>query len=63
MRYLAALPLKTRETVEIEHPERSAMLTRVFFSLLYFQFTHDKYMKNIEKENKNGKIILEVSKK
>jgi len=30
--------------------------------LLYFQFTHDKYMKNIEKE-KNGKIILEVSKK
>jgi hypothetical protein len=31
--------------------------------LLYFQFTHDKYMKNIEKENKNGKIILEVSKK
>jgi hypothetical protein len=31
--------------------------------LLYFQFTHDKYMKNIEKEKKNDKIILEVSKK
>jgi len=31
--------------------------------LFYFQFTLDKCMKNIEKEKKNGKIILEVSKK
>jgi len=31
--------------------------------LLYFQFTYDKCMKNIEKGKKNSKIILEVSKK
>jgi hypothetical protein len=28
--------LKTRETVEIEHPERSAMLTRVSFFIALF---------------------------
>ena len=47
IRYLAACPLSTRETVETEKPVRCAMLMRVFrHRRVYFETKLEKYVKN-----------------